>query len=103
MARNVRSLALEQTMIHFSPTFTVVNVGQAAVRAIASGADKIAVRKRVQALAEMLGRYDVPGRGRLIATNDSLLVEFDPSLIEASALKLLIRLVDASASPAESM
>lgn len=102
MARNVSSLSLEPTLVLFSPTFTVVNAGQNAVRAIVSGANKVAVRKRVQALAEMLGTYDVPGRGRLAATNDSLLVEFDPSLIEASDLKRLIRLVDASASPTES-
>lgn len=102
MARNVSSLSLEPTMVLFSPTFTVVNAGQNAVRAIVSGADKVAVRKRVQALAEMLGTYDVPGRGRLAVTNDSLLVEFDPSRIEAADLKRLIRLVDASAYPTES-
>jgi hypothetical protein len=49
----------------------------------------------------MLGMYDVPGRGRPVPTNDSLLVEFDPSLIEASALKRLIRVIDASASSTE--
>ncbi len=101
MARNVSSLSLERTMVLFSPTFTVVNIGQTAVRAIVSGADKVAVRKRVQALAEMLGMYDVPGRGRLVPANDSLLVEFDPSIIEASALKRLIRVIDASASSAD--
>jgi allophanate hydrolase subunit 1 len=103
MARSVSSLPLERTLVLFSPTFTVVNVGQTAVRAIVSGADKVAVRKRVQALAQMLGKYEVPGRGRLVATNDSLLVEFDPSLIEASALKRLIRVIDASASTTESI
>ncbi|MDQ0213342.1 hypothetical protein [Arthrobacter bambusae] len=96
MPHSVSPLLPERTMVQFSPTFTVVNVGQTALRAIVSGADKVEVRKRVHALAEKLVRYDVPGRGRLTATNESLLVDFDPSLIEASALKQLIRVIDAS-------
>jgi hypothetical protein len=55
----------------------------------------------VYKLAEILGKYDVPVRGRLVQTNDPLLVEFDPSLIEASALKRLIRVFDACASSSE--
>lgn len=101
MARNVSSLPLERTMVLFSPTFIVVNVGQTAVRAIVSGADKIAVRKRVHTLAKILRTYDVQGLGQLIPTNDSLLVEFDPSVMEASALKRLVRLIDASATGTE--
>jgi allophanate hydrolase subunit 1 len=101
MTRNVGSLLQERTMVMFSPTFTVVDAGPTALRAIVSGADKIAVRKRVLALADMLGQYDIPGRGPLNTTNDSLLVEFDPSLIEAAALKRLIRVIDASTSTAQ--
>ncbi len=101
MVRSLSPLPLDGKMILFSPTFTVVNVGSTAVRAIVSGADKVAVRKRVHALAKMLSAYDVPGLNRLVPTNDSLLVEFDPSLIEAPTLKRLVRLVDASALGAE--
>jgi hypothetical protein len=98
MVHSPGSLPQDGKMVLFSPTFTVVNVGSSAIRAIVSGADKIAVRKRVYILAKMLSTYDVPGLGQLIPTNDSLLVEFDPSVMEAPALKRLVRLIDASAS-----
>lgn len=99
--RSPSSFPQDGKMVLFSPTFTVVNVGSRAVRAIVSGADKIAVRKRVRTLEKMLSSYDVPGLGQLTPTNDSLLVEFDPSVIEAPALKRLVRLIDASASGTE--
>lgn len=101
MGRSLSSLCIEQTMVLFSPSFTVVNAGPTGVRAIVSGADRVAVRKRVQALADMLSTYEVPGRGRLVLSNDSLHVEFDPTLIEASELKRIIRMIDASTSPAD--
>lgn len=101
MVHSPGSLPQGGKMVLFSPTFTVVNVGSTAVRAIVSGADKIAVRKRVHTLAKMLSTYGVPGLEPLIPTNDSLLVEFDPSVMEAPALKRLIRLIDASASGTE--
>lgn len=101
MVHSPSSLPLDGNMVLFSPTFTVVNVGSSAVRAIVSGADKIAVRKRVHTLAKMLSTYGVPGLGQLIPTNDSLLVEFDPSVMEGPALKRLVRLIDASASGTE--
>lgn len=99
--RSPSSFPQDGKMVLFSPTFTVVNVGSRAVRAIVSGADKIAVRKRVRTLEKMLSTYDVPGLGQLTPTNDSLLVEFDPSVMEAPALKRLVRLIDASASGTE--
>ena len=98
MARNPGTLPLNGNTFPFSPTFTVVNVGSTAVRAIVSGADKMAVRKRVRALAQVLSTYDVPGLIRVVPTHDSLLVEFDPSLIEAPTLKRFVRLGDALAS-----
>lgn len=101
MARSLSSLPMDGNTFLFSPTFTVVNVGATAVRAIVSGADKMAVRKRVRALAQMLSTYDVPGLIRTVPTHDSLLVEYDPSLMEASTLKRLVRLGDASASGTE--
>ncbi|MDN4644221.1 carboxyltransferase domain-containing protein [Arthrobacter sp. PsM3] len=101
MARSLNSLPLDGNIFLFSPTFTVVNVGSTAVRAIVSGADKMAVHKRVHALSRELSAWDVPGLGRLVPTNDSLLVEFDPSLVEAPTLKRLVRLIDASASGTE--
>lgn len=101
MARSLSSLPAGGTMVLFSPTFTVVDAGPTAVRAIVSGADKIAVRKRVHTLAKELGSYDVPGLVRLIPTNDALMVEFDPVLVEASTLKRSIRLVDAAITGSE--
>jgi allophanate hydrolase subunit 1 len=86
-------------MVLFSPTFTVVDAGPTAVRAIVSGADKIKVRKHVHALAKELGSYDMPGLVRITASNDALTVEFDPSLVESSTLKRSIRLVNATITP----
>ncbi|SDP42784.1 hypothetical protein SAMN04487914_11130 [Arthrobacter sp. ok909] len=51
MARNPGTLPLNGNTYPFSPTFTVVSVGSTAVRAIVSGADKVALRKRVRALS----------------------------------------------------
>jgi allophanate hydrolase subunit 1 len=98
MAPSLSALPLDCTMVLFSPTFTVVNVGDSAVRAIVSGANKILVRKRVRALAQELGSSGIPGLVRLVPTNDALLVEFDPAVTEASALKRRIRIIDASIS-----
>ncbi|MGK3647134.1 5-oxoprolinase subunit B family protein [Pseudarthrobacter enclensis] len=80
----------------FSPTFTVVDAGDAAVRAIVSGADKIAVWKRVHALAAALDSWEVPGIKGLAPTYDSVLVEFDPIAVSHSSLKHTVKMVEAS-------
>lgn len=97
MALNPSLLPHDGTKALFSLTLTVVNASPTAVRAIVSGADKVAVRKRVRALAEMLSTQAIPGVRGMVPTNESLTVEFDPTLIGAMVLKRVVRLVDASA------
>lgn len=82
----------------FSPTFTVIDAGDSALQAIVSGADRIAVWKRVHALAEALDTCAIPGLTGLAPTYDSLLVEFDPMLTTHSSLKHTVRLIESSLS-----
>ncbi|MFE4542282.1 allophanate hydrolase subunit 1 [Arthrobacter sp. NPDC056727] len=82
----------------FSPTFTVVDAGDSALRAIVSGADKIAVWKRVHALTEALDSCHIPGLTGLAPTYDSVLVEFDPVTTTHSSLKHTVRMIESSLS-----
>jgi KipI family sensor histidine kinase inhibitor len=85
----------------FSPTFTVVDAGDSAVRAIVSGADRIAVWKRVHALTEAMESCALPGLTGLAPTYDSVLFEFDPLTVSHAALKHTIRMVEAGLTVSE--
>ncbi|MFB8369693.1 allophanate hydrolase subunit 1 [Pseudarthrobacter sp. NPDC055928] len=84
-----------------SPTFTIVDAGDSALRAIVSGDDKIAVWKRVHALAEALDKCSIPGLTGLAPTYDSVLVEFDPFTITHSSLKHTVRMIESSLSDSD--
>jgi allophanate hydrolase subunit 1 len=82
--------------MQFSPTFTVVGAGDRAVRAIVSGADKIAVYKRVRALAEALESGTIPGLTSLAPDRDSVRVEFDPDATSHSLVMRAVKITESS-------